>query len=212
MEGLQNLKYVLRKGDYTCKLYLKHAYFPFLLEKDSRQFVCFRWSGNLCEFLCLCFGLGSVPRIFTKLFKVSMTILCEINIRTTIYLDNMLLIGHSLEEILMSRDKVIFFLQHVKFIMNWKKFMLTSVLEIEFLGLTITSVTLKLFLNKKESQKVISECKNLLNNPKTSTQGLTRLIGVNYWCQLFKQFYQQRWIAVPSKCNKYHLYRKTFLI
>lgn len=68
----------------------------------------------------------------------------------------------------------------VKFVMNWKKFVLTSVLEIEFLGLTITSVTLKLFLNKKESQNVISECKNLLNNPKTSTQGLTRLIGVNY--------------------------------
>ena len=80
----------------------------------------------------------------------------------------------------MSRDKAIFFLQHVKFVMNWKKFVLTSVLEIEFLCLTITSVTLKLFLNKKESQKVISERKNLLNNPKTSTQGLTRSIGVNY--------------------------------
>ena len=79
MEGLQNLKYMLQS--YMCKLDLKDAYFSVPLEKISRKFVRFRWSGNLYEFLCLCFGLGPAPRIFTKLLKVSMTILRKINIK-----------------------------------------------------------------------------------------------------------------------------------
>ena len=91
MEGLQNLKYMLQKGDYMCKLDLKDAYFSVPLEKNSRQFVRFCWSGNLYEFLYLCYGLGPAPRIFTKLLKVPMTMLRKINIKIIIYLDDMLL-------------------------------------------------------------------------------------------------------------------------
>ena len=161
-----------------CKLDLKDVYFSVPLRKNSRQFVRFRWSGDLYEFLCLCFALGPAPRIFTKLLKVPMTILRSINIKIIIYLDNMLLIGHSLEEIVMSRDTVMFLLQHLGFVINWKKSVLTPVQEKEFLGLTINSVTLELSLNKTKIQKVVSECKNLLNNPQTSILELTRLIGL----------------------------------
>ena len=94
-----------------------------------------------------------------------MTILRRINIKIIIYLDDILLIGHSLEELVMSRDTVMFLLQHLGFIINWKKSVLTPVQEIEFLGLTINSVTLELSLNKTKTQKVVSERQNLLNNP-----------------------------------------------
>ena len=116
MEGLQSLKYILKKGDYMCKLDLKDAYFFSSLGKNSRQFVRFRWSGNLHEFLCCCCDLGPAPRIFTKFLKVPMTILDRMNIKIMIYLDNMLLIGHSFSEILMSRHTVIFLLQHLAFV------------------------------------------------------------------------------------------------
>ena len=80
-----------------CKVDLKDAYFSVSLEKDSRQFVRFLWSENLYEFLCLCFGLGPASRIFTTFLKVLMTILRSINIKIIIYLDDMILIGHSLK-------------------------------------------------------------------------------------------------------------------
>ena len=42
--------------------------FPELIPEESltnvHPFVRFAWSGNLYEFLCLCFGLGPAPRIF----------------------------------------------------------------------------------------------------------------------------------------------------
>ena len=85
----------------------------------------------------------------------------------------MLLIGHSLEEIIMIRDTVIFLLQHLGFVINCHKSLLTPVQEIEFLRLTINSVTLELSLNKTKIQKVVSECQNLLNNPQISILELT---------------------------------------
>ena len=103
-----------------CKLNLKDAYLSVPLEKSSREFVCFCWSGNLYEFLCLCFGLESAPRIFTKLLKIPMTILRMKNIKIIICLDDILLIGHSLEEIVMGRDTLIFLLQHLGFVINWR--------------------------------------------------------------------------------------------
>ena len=57
MESLHCLWNILKKGDYTCKLNLKDAYFSVSLNPASRIFVQFLWPGKLYEFLCLCFGL-----------------------------------------------------------------------------------------------------------------------------------------------------------
>ena len=56
--------------------------------------------------------------------------------------------------------------------------MLTPVQEIEFLGLTINSVTLEISLKKTKIQKVVSECQNLLNYPQTSILELLKLTGL----------------------------------
>ena len=80
-----------------CKLDLKDAYYCVPLQKISRKYFRFHWSGNLYEFLCLCFGLGPAPRIFTILLKIPIVILRRINIRM----------------ISMCRDTVIFLLQHL---------------------------------------------------------------------------------------------------
>ena len=144
-KGFQNLKYMLQKRYYMYKLDLKDAYFSVPMKKNSRHFVRFRWSGNLYKLLSLCFSLGLAPRIFTKLLKVPMKIVRRINIKIIIYLDDMLLIDHSLEEILMSRGTVIFlFVQHLGFAINWKS-VLTPVLEIVLLDLTFNSARLEHF-------------------------------------------------------------------
>ena len=62
-----------------CKLDLKDAYFCVPLSQESQKLVRFYWSGNLYEFLCLCFGLGPAPRIFTKLIKIPTHIVTKAN-------------------------------------------------------------------------------------------------------------------------------------
>lgn len=58
-----------------CKIDLKGAYFNVPLNPQSRHLIRFLWKGNLYKFLCLCFGLGPAPRIFTKLLKDPISVL-----------------------------------------------------------------------------------------------------------------------------------------
>ena len=90
----------------------------------------------------------------------------------------MLLTGHSIEEINICRDTVIFLLQTVGFVINWRKSVLTPVQEIEFLGLKINSANLQISLTEEKIQKVKTKCQNLLTEPTTSILELTRVIGL----------------------------------
>ena len=57
-----------------------------------------------------CFGLGRAPRIFTKLLKIiPIALQRKLNIRLMVCLDSILIIGRTLEEMLMSWDTTIFF-------------------------------------------------------------------------------------------------------
>ena len=153
MEGLHCLKYLLEENDFLCKIDLKDAYFSVPLCMSSRKFVRFAWSGNLDEFLCLCFGLGPAPRIFSKLLKVPIALLRRLNIHLVIYLDDILLMGRTLEEILMSRDTVNFLLQHLGFVINLKKSVLKSSQQIDFLGLKVDTHTMTLALTEKKIKR-----------------------------------------------------------
>ena len=144
MEGLHCLKYLLEINDFLCKIDLKNAYFSVPLCMSSRKFVIFAWSGKLYHFLCLCFGLGPASRIFPKLLKVSIALLRWLNIHLVIYLDDILLMGRTLEENLMSQETLIFLLQHLGFVINLKKSVQKPSEQIEFLGLKPDTHTMTL--------------------------------------------------------------------
>ena len=120
MDSLHCLKFPLEQDDLLRKIDLKETYFTIPLNKNSQKFVRFQWSGNLYEFHCLCSGLGPAPRIFTKLLKVPIALLRRVSIWIIIYLDDMLLMGRTLPEILMARNILILLLQHFGFVINLK--------------------------------------------------------------------------------------------
>ena len=122
MEGLSLLRNVIQERDSMCYLDLKDAYFSASLDRNSRKFVRFQWKRTLYEFMCLCFGLGPAPRVFTKLLKIPISLLKKINIRirAVIYLDDILILSHTVREAHMTRDTVIYLLQNLGFIINIK--------------------------------------------------------------------------------------------
>ena len=67
------------------KLDMKDAYFSVPLHQSSINYVQFSWSENLYDILCLRFGLGPAPRIFTKLLKIPVSVLSRINIWIVMY-------------------------------------------------------------------------------------------------------------------------------
>ena len=160
-----------------CKIDLKDAYFSVPLHKDSRKLVLSLWARNLYEFLCLCFGLGPAPRIFTKLLKVPISVLRRLMIRAIIYLDDLLILGNSMSEIFTARDSVIFPVQHLGFVIKLKKCVLDPVQEIEFLGLIVNSQTMTLSLSKEKVVKIKDQCLSLYKASEVSLLDLTKLIG-----------------------------------
>ena len=121
IESPSQLNHIIQEGDWMCKLDLKDAYFSVPLDRSSRKFVRFQWKGTPYEFLCLCFGLGPAPRVFTKLLKLPIFLLRKINIRVIIYLDDMLILSHTIREAHMTKDTVTYLLQNLGFIMNISK-------------------------------------------------------------------------------------------
>ena len=153
MVGLLCLKYLLKENDFLCNIDLTDAYFSVPLCMSSRKFVRFAWSGNLYEFLCLCFRLVPAPKRFSKLLKVLIALLRRLNIPLAIYLDDIVLMGRILEQIFMSRDTLIFLLQHLGFVINLKKSVLKPSQQIEFLALKIDTHAMTLTLTEEKIEK-----------------------------------------------------------
>ena len=113
MEGMHLIKDLLQERDFLIKIDLKDAYFGIPLEKSSRKYVRF------------CF----------RFLKIPIALLRRINVRIIIFLDDMLVMAQTLKEILQAKETMIFLLQNLGFVINFKKSQLTPVKEIEFLGL-----------------------------------------------------------------------------
>ena len=161
-----------------CKLDLKDAYFSDPLNLASRKFVRFLWSKKFYEFLCRCFGLSPAPRIFSKLPKIPVSVLRSLIILIIINLEDMFLIGHTIEEMLMTRDTVIFLLQQLGFVKNLKKSVLRPTQRIKFLRLTIDSLIMTLVLPQKKLTKVQKLCLEFLQKIQVLVLELTKLIGL----------------------------------
>ena len=84
------LNKMLLPKDKICKIGLKDAYFAIPLSVKSKNYVKFHTKVLLYEFCCLCFGLSLAPLIFTKLLKVSISLLRKLIVIIILYLDKML--------------------------------------------------------------------------------------------------------------------------
>ena len=128
--------------------------------------------------MCLCFGLAPAPKVFTKLLKIPIALLRRINIRIIVYLDDILLMGRTLQEIMTARDILIFLLQNLGFVINLKKSILQPVKQLEFLGLQINTEEMTLSLSEEKLTHIIQQCQEVYSQPRTSVLSLTKLIGL----------------------------------
>jgi len=177
MEGLLNLRDLMRPNDFMVKLDLKDAYFTLPLGPGSQKLVAFEWRGNVFEFQVLCFGLAPAPRLFTKVLKVPLGILRKLGMRIIAYLDDFLLLGQSLEDILTARDSMVHLLENLGFMINLEKSILTPCKRLEFLGVIVDSNSMSLCLPEGKAQSLTALCQKSMSRKSLSTQELASLVG-----------------------------------
>ena len=132
MEVLFHLKEVLLKEDYSYKTDLKDAYYSVSLDPNSQEFIRFHSKGQIYQCLCLCFRLDPAPGLFSKLLKILISLLRKLNVWLIIFLDDILLMAASVEELTLAKDNLIVLLQNLGFLINTKKSILQPTQKIQF--------------------------------------------------------------------------------
>ena len=121
MESVHMLKDRLMKGDFMVKIDLKDAYLTVPIWQNHQKYIRFLWRDSLLEFACLPFGLASAPRVFTKLLKPVLSILRQRGIRLIVYLDDILLMAPSVEQVLQHAASTLNLLEGLGFTVNYLK-------------------------------------------------------------------------------------------
>ena len=111
IEGLFLLKETLQEEDCMSKIDVKDGYFSVPLNLRSQNFLSFKWKDLFYHFLCFCFGFGPAPRIFTKLMRIPISLLRKLYVRLIIFLDHILLMASSKEELTLAGNTLIYLLQ-----------------------------------------------------------------------------------------------------
>lgn len=78
---------------------LKDAYLAVPIAEVHRKYLHFNWRSQTYEFQCLSFGLLSTPRVFTKIMRPVMAISRRQGIRCVTFIDDILLMASSREEL-----------------------------------------------------------------------------------------------------------------
>ena len=99
IEGAKLIKDLLQRNDWMISIDLKDAYLSVPIAQEHRQFLRFEWEDHLFKFQCLPFGLTSASRVFTKLLKPVMSLLRQKGIRCIIFLDDLLIMALSKQEL-----------------------------------------------------------------------------------------------------------------
>ena len=168
MEGLHVLKELLKKGDFLWEVNLKDAYSVVLLHEESQNFVCLEWKDKLCQFVYLSFDLAPVPLVFTKLMKIPIVVIKRLNGTIIFCLDEILLITGPKEDLLILTDTLIFLLQNLGFVINFKKSVLDPCHVLEFLRVEHP---------KKKVVKIKKRYQSLFSLGKISVRDLAKLTG-----------------------------------
>ena len=167
MEGLHVFRELIQQGDWVMKLDLKNAYLQISIHPNHQPLLQFIWKEKHYGFQCLPFVLSAARQVFTKLLKSVVGFLRQIGLRIIIYLDNMLFMHVSKEQLAAMAPIICRLFEVLGLIVNMKKSLLTPTQIIEFLGFQISSCALTVSLPSEKSRKIHLEVRTVEHSSNT---------------------------------------------
>ena len=140
METPQSVLRSIRPGDWMISLDLQDAYLQVPVHHDSRRYLRFVMQGRTYQFRVLCFGLTTVPQVFTRIMAPVSAILHKYGVRMLRYLDDWLILASSELACLQSRDKLLTVCTELGIQVNLTKSSLVPTQSLVYLGMEIRSL------------------------------------------------------------------------
>ena len=184
MENLFNVSYLMVQNCFMTSIDLSDAYYSVNINESYRKYLRFIWNDKLYQFTCLSNGLTSAPRYFTKLMKPIFSSLRNQGLFSVYYLDDMWLMGRTLEECQLNMTKIYEMLNKAGFLINFEKSQLTLSQNIKFLGFYLDSISMTINLPVGKREKIVSMCSVLVSDSETKhkIRFVATVIGVLISC------------------------------
>ena len=163
MLKLQEVPLILQKNDLMISVDLSSAYWHIPMNPLFSKYLCFRYRGEVYQFIAMPFGISIAPRLFTRMMTEVMKKITAANIRAMIYMDDLLILAGSQEEMIASRFTVLELLRTHGFIVNWQKSQLVPTREIVFLGITWNTIEMSVWLGETLVNKLKSKMIEVYN-------------------------------------------------
>ena len=154
MSTLKDVKKNLQPGDWAVTLDLKDAYLHVPVHRRHRRFLRFNFKGQAYQFKTLPFGLTSAPRVFTRVTKPLLHLCRRKGIRVVFYLDDILILARTKQELLTNAKVLIKWVNRLGFHLNMKKSNLNPSQSFQYLGLNWSTVPLSVRLPLDKRQDI----------------------------------------------------------
>ena len=170
-------KDLLRKDDWMASIDLKDAYLSVAVWEGHCRYLRFMWQDTMYKFQSLPFGLCSAPRVFTKLLKPVLAWLHQRGARVIMYLDGMVLMAQSRDELEGKLGQIASLLEGLGFVVNREKSHLRPTQSIQFLGFLFNSQEMPIKLTEEKVAQIATACRRVREARSLSVHQLARLIG-----------------------------------
>ena len=176
MESLQNLLELIRPGIYRTSIVLKDAFYSVPVHKNLQAYLTF-FVDKYLKFVCMPNVYGPAMRIFTKISKISFSILREKGFLSAVYVDDSYLQGDDYEGCFSNVLNTIEILRSLGFTIHSdkSKFILTQ--SITYRGFILNSVRITITLTLEKKEKILNLCQEILREDVVTIRFLLKLIG-----------------------------------
>ena len=147
---------------------LEGCLFSVPIDYQHRKFLRFIFKRKTYQFNCLPFGMSSAPWVFTKTLKPVLAVLRERGVRLIAYVDDILILAESRDLIQDQVTGMLYLLECLGFIVDRKKSILNPTQVIEFLGLSVDSIAMKLRLPLIKMKHIRAEARKLARETSVS--------------------------------------------
>ena len=165
-------------GDWMVFLDLQDAYLQVPVHPSSRRYLRFCVGESVFQFRALCFGLSTALQTFTLVMALVSSIMHCRGFRILRYLDDWLVLGSSYQEIVRARDFLLWLCHQLGIQVNIPKSFLTPTQSLDYLGMMIRTVPLRVFPTLKRVQKLSSLLKSFLSDNLHPLSVWRQLLGV----------------------------------
>ena len=167
----------LRKGMWAAKVDLKHAYFHLGIAEEIKPYTCIQVQEKVYQFQAACFGMSTLPQQWQSVMKVFLKKWRKQGFLTWVYLDDILLVGHSPQAVQKNLVIMLKDLEQAGMVTNTKKSHLEPTQQIDHLGFSVDLKKGVLQVPKEKLKAIQKELGKLLTHAEMSCRKMAAILG-----------------------------------